>query len=1009
MTSTLEEIARSVHYDELPETWRIDDIYTFSERKRLYDYQRSALKNAACALFRYYQEKYDWQPSEPEQTDERRKRNFRALYTNAQFSDIVKYDTRSNREKNKQNEVFRILSEYITPDGASIQYHQLINRMCFWMATGSGKTLVMIKLIEYLHFLQQRNEIPNYPILILAPSEHLLKQIRQTVDEFNYARDAAIDLIALRSMQRAHQGLLGDTIPVYYHRSDNISDVQKENRTDYQTYERDGKWFILLDEAHKGTKEDSKRQAYYTVMSRNGFLFNFSATFTDPKDIATTVKKYNLAEFIKEGRSKNIYLNESEYDAFRYRREEVNDTERKKIVLKSLIALAYISMRVEALRDSTGLRNDLYHLPLMLTLVNSVNTDIHRNDLRAFFETLRSIASGEITDELFKTAKEELVSNWENAELLFSTNKQNILDGDEKTIEEMTVAKLRKMVFLSTRKGALQYVRSKDDKELAFQMKNAASPFALIRIGSTAKWRNNLLANYEETTTLQEKSFFDELEKRPITILMGSRSFFESWDSNRPNIINYINIGVGSDAKKFVVQSIGRGVRIQPLPSKRGRLQQVLTKDSNKKANLKRRNYQPSQGEIKLDDNTKAILEKHLDKVLPIETLFIFATNREAIKTVLEGLKTERDSSFELLPGFELEQRPRIKSTRVKMPLLVPEYRAVRSSQQLPKFTMNEQTLNRFKRWFAATSESVFIVRDRWTKPQIDGLEKMITQQSHIEIKPEKHYNQLSFLQSRLLHHIDTEIEETRGVRPIKETEGQQDIVHFRQIRVQEKYLNDLSKKIRQVKAGKTSDEELPALFKKLEKDLINREQLADIIDGEESLEHEGLTIKKIAKHYYLPIILGHKQANFIQHIVKERSEIDFLEKLEEWTAQNDNGRWDAWMFSKIDESLDNIYIPYFNSKVHSYSRFLPDFIFWMCKDNQYQIVFVDPKGTTHTNAYHKIDGYKELFEQSGQPKLFTYKKNQKVSIKLLLFNPEPTASKAYSRYWTNNISTIFD
>ena len=171
--------------------------------------------------------------------------------------------------------------------------------------------------------------------------------------------------------------------------------MQKEALTDYRTYENNGKWYILLDEAHKGGKEDSKRQAYYKVMAREGFLFNFSATFTDDEDIVTTVKKYNPEEFVKEGHGKNIYLNKQEYDAFRYREHEINHKERQRIVLKSLVTLGFVSLRVAQLRADTGLEN-LYHLPLMLTLVNSVNTDVEneQNDLWAFFQTLREMATG---------------------------------------------------------------------------------------------------------------------------------------------------------------------------------------------------------------------------------------------------------------------------------------------------------------------------------------------------------------------------------------------------------------------------------------------------------------------------------------------------------------------------------------------------------------------------------------------------------------------------------------
>ena len=43
-----------------------------------------------------------------------------------------------------------LLAEYYTVVDGKISYDQFINRACFWMATGSGKTLVLVKLIEVL-------------------------------------------------------------------------------------------------------------------------------------------------------------------------------------------------------------------------------------------------------------------------------------------------------------------------------------------------------------------------------------------------------------------------------------------------------------------------------------------------------------------------------------------------------------------------------------------------------------------------------------------------------------------------------------------------------------------------------------------------------------------------------------------------------------------------------------------------------------------------------------------
>jgi len=947
MSFSLETLTESLNYGDLPETWRVPAEERFSATKTLYDYQTDALRKAARALYLYYGREHDWHSGEgPAVTDER-KQCFYRLYGDAgsEIPAVKQYESRADRNNKKENPVFRIIGDYIRPVGEEIPYRHLINRMCFWMATGSGKTLVMIKLIAYLHFLIRHREIPPHNILILAPSEHFLKQIRETVAEFN-SGDVYIQLVPLREMHRHRQVRIGETVTVYYHRSDNISDVQKEALTDYRTYENDGRWYVLLDEAHKGGKEDSRRQAYYKVMVREGFLFNFSATFTEPEDIATTVKQYNLGNFVRNGHGKNIYLNESEYEAFSTRAEEISDDERRVIVLKSLLTLAHVSHRVKALRTDTGFEK-LYHLPLMLTLVNSVNTDIEneRNDLWAFFQTLRDIAGGEIERTLFKRAKTELLADWRKTELLFHEDGGETIAKHETAVADMTVADLREAVFLSRDKAALQFVRSGDNKELALQMKNAAAPFALIRIGNTAKWRNQLLVGYEETQALQEKSFFDGLETSPITILMGSRSFFESWDSNRPNVINFINIG-GFDAKKFVVQSIGRGVRIETLPGKRRRFDFL---------------------KAELTEAEQTAIQNSGLSILPPETLFLFATNRKAVKSVLEGLAGEKRQTFETLAGFEKSAIPMVGETA--MPLLIPAYRESEPGADRYPFAMSAETLKKFSQWLGRTSDAVFAVRDGLDLSQVAALRGMDTANGTIKIKPDKHYAMLAFLQQRLISHLSRTAQQTDGVRPIE----QQDIVHFRHIRVRSEYVRELQEKIDQVKRGKSelTRRDLAGQFSRGE---ITEEEFDAQSAGKNEATFKDLTIRKLLNHYYFPVVLGDEKVDYIQHIIKHKSEVDFLAELQQWLAGNQPD-WDGWMFSKIDESLDEVYIPYCDDSKNEDRRFLPDFIFWMCRGNQYRIVFVDPKGDTHANAYHKIDGYKTLFVENGGARRFKYGK----------------------------------
>ena len=164
MQPALEPITQTLNYGDLPETWRVPEIERFSAQKTLYDYQEDALRCAARALYLYYgRGENDYRTGEVQDADNVRKQHFTDRYHQHQppvneFS-VKKYETRTDRQNLKENSVFRILSEFMTPQGEEIPYHRLINRMCFWMATGSGKTLVMVKLVEYLHKLMEHGEI----------------------------------------------------------------------------------------------------------------------------------------------------------------------------------------------------------------------------------------------------------------------------------------------------------------------------------------------------------------------------------------------------------------------------------------------------------------------------------------------------------------------------------------------------------------------------------------------------------------------------------------------------------------------------------------------------------------------------------------------------------------------------------------------------------------------------------------------------------------------------------
>ena len=76
-------------------------------------------------------------------------------------------------DEQKEPRRFNLFKDYYEVDSTDndkyISEFNLFNRACFWMATGSGKSLVIIKVIELINQLKNENLIPKNDILLLMP------------------------------------------------------------------------------------------------------------------------------------------------------------------------------------------------------------------------------------------------------------------------------------------------------------------------------------------------------------------------------------------------------------------------------------------------------------------------------------------------------------------------------------------------------------------------------------------------------------------------------------------------------------------------------------------------------------------------------------------------------------------------------------------------------------------------------------------------------------------------
>ena len=939
----LEQALESIVYEGLGE-WCLPDLEKYSLDKKLFSYQVEAIKNAIKVLNAFYDD-----PATGKET----------LY-NLCVGEGMKphlFDVKESDGKNENPKFNRLtnnnsfaLSHY---NGESIiSEKEFFNRTCFWMATASGKTLLIIKMIEILDALQRKKLIPPKEIMVLFPSEKIQEQFAEAVNEYNKGKYRIINLISLKDFDEVHRQLdILDEIKVYSYRSDLFSDVDKTKKIDTVTYDNNGDWYIFMDEAHKGDKEDSLRQDYITIMSRNGFLFNFSATFTDNLDFATTCYNFNLERFIESGYGKNVYLSESKY-TFKKKTDDLLEKDKQLQVLKSLITYAIVKK---------SKKPGYYHNPLMITLVNEVNTRDSDTDL--FFAEIAKIATGKINDAIFETAKSEMIAELnENSGFQFGSEQLFLGDGlIEKSINEITVNDLLLLVFNSYSFGKIEVLEGEKGKEFALKLATSDKPFALFRIGDASQYiKEKLNDNYMIIKSYDEKHYFDDLNTESgnvFNILIGSRMFYEGWDSNRPNVMNFINIGTG-DAKKFVLQSLGRGVRIEPTANNRKRL----------KAN---------------DSNKEQLLE----------TLFVFATNRNAVETILETMDTQRtnEKSIELRQG----KRP--------FDLLIPYYKDKKRNEVIAKFNISESAYENLKKYVNSYSDELLYILTDIRKEDLGRIRKaMEDYKTLFKFNDSFNYTDMKSLFNRIIVHLSVNDKCVAGIAELGN-----EIIHFKHIKIaKDKWIADekeLMDFIESDISGSGEDiSELAGLLASKKISYKEFEKRVKAAKPETTKIINGVKLIKLSEHYYLPLVLSNSsKLDYIKHIIDVDSEIQFVNNLVGFIDQN--GSFDGeWMFSKIDQTIDDrsIAMPYFSTKDNKFHDFYPDFIFWQKKGDDYRITFVDPKGTEHASYLSKVDYFEELFMEGGKAKVFNYK-TYKVTFSLkLAYNGEGTIPKKYKCYW---------
>ncbi len=740
--------------NEINEPLEMLDFKSFDSNKELLDYQQQALINAFRMLVAYFR---DFKEN---------KKEFYAFYqkhysfTNCDFA---------------KKKLHPLLKSHFKVENHCVKFENFINRLAFYMATGSGKTIVIIKLVELLSVAIRMGLIPKKNIMFFSANENLIKQFEKEIEKYNRGKDyfKQIDFKSLKSVTNkdfyhAPKGSFIEKIALFYYRADLMNDEEsKENLLNYKDYWDNGENYVILDEAHKGNKTESKRQAIFSLLSLKGFLFNFSATFTEESDLITAVYNLSVGEWVKLGYGKeSVLLKKNNLNAFK-ELKDLNDREKEIALLKALLLLGMQKRyKVEG----------YFYDPLMLVFTHSVN--VKNSDAEIFFKTLARVIENDDGNDFLK-AKEDLLEELKNPEFLFSDDKDKgyKVKVFKESLNDMDFKGLKEEVFYASNGHIEVIINPKNNQEIAFKLNTSDKVFCLIKIGDITEWICEKLKSVKvvsKNLSFKEESYFSQIDKSSINILVGSRTFDTGWDSTRPSVILFLNIGLDDDAKKLVKQSFGRGVRIESVKNQRQRLAYL--------------------------DIDEAIKKDLKPNAAMLETLFVIATKSESVKAILDLKEESSDPSW-----CEVE----LEKTHIDHALLfVPCYqeKSIKATDlQSGSFKMSEKNFKDLKEYFHLMSEKHFILKHEIYNPKDYALLKDLIQTKRFEIELNWHYKDLddliSILKKRLYLNQKVPKDEFNALDNEK-------IVHFKRIKVKADKKEKLIQTIQEVKEYAPLDKE---------------------------------------------------------------------------------------------------------------------------------------------------------------------------------------------------------
>jgi hypothetical protein len=829
--------------------------------------------------------------------------------------------------------------------GSGITYDDVfgsISKIAYWMATGSGKTMIMnINYWQFMHYNKGPHKINYENVILITPSDEMSNQHLEelktsgipavlfqgdTAGYFPYEDRDTVKVISIHKL-KLPEDKKGEGITI------DVSSLGTKN-------------LVFVDEGHKGQKtEDMKwRQTRGWLVKDGGFTFEYSATFGQAISGAEEASFREYSQAILYDYSYKYFYGDGYGKDFRILNVSTKTfatTDVTIIQLANLMSYYEQLFLYEKLEDAIKEYN--IEKPLWIFVGSKVNEAA--SDVLQVVEFLNWFLT-----ENGNTVKLLMKRILDGNTGVLDPEKRDVfaprypernfpyLRGEKMTPEEIYDGILNKIFHIPS-KETIKKLRlinlKKTEGEIGLKAGTSEKYFGVINIGNRAEF----IKLVEEKATeipvendVTEQSLFNQINEPNTTlnILIGAKKFLEGWNSWRVSSMCLLNIGKREGTQ--IIQLFGRGVR------------------------LKGKNYS-----LKRSRFIEGPHPKHLE---PLETLNIYGIKADYMETFREVIEREDVQAYQEIPLKTEPITPFPQYLKILKPkgetlfsketfILQPEDGVEARVDLLPRGVVidgrEEQTIDTTNIHPNFIDKKLLDLLD-WNeilfsilkyKNEKGWFNFIVTKENLKRIVYQQKYQ--LFCPDTYLHNPSSNFSETYEritnlVTLILKKYFERFYAHKRNAWEKDKFKVDTLQE---------TDENILKEYKLqiAEDDQKLIEEIKKLKETKEIFTTKGtitLSNAYFQNHLYQPLLIR-PNTNKIKTIPVglNEGEAKFVEDLSNYLKTNPNNLRDCeiYLLRNLTRSKG---IGFFQT-----STFYPDFILWIIKDKKQKIIFIDPKGLT--------------------------------------------------------------